>query len=150
MKWIFLNKHIIICASKYVLLLKIVMLKYFQFIAKMLLFLQTFIIAGLNISLYFFTLITEESFRISPCYSLELCIQMGISFLFSFAFSFSSFLSYSLGKTLLAFALLYSVPQGQNCLLLQASLDFLLLHSCPMIQRTSFFGVSSRRSFRSS
>ena len=26
--------------------------------------------------------------------SLELCIQMGISFLFSFAFSFSSFLSY--------------------------------------------------------
>ena len=29
-----------------------------------------------------------------PCYSLELCIQMGISFLFSFAFCFSSFLSY--------------------------------------------------------
>ena len=26
----------------------------------------------------------------APCYSLELCIQMGISFLFSFAFSFSS------------------------------------------------------------
>ena len=31
---------------------------------------------------------------ISPCYSLELCIQMGISFLFSFVFCFSSFLSY--------------------------------------------------------
>ena len=31
--------------------------------------------------------ITEEGF---PCYSLELCIQMVISFLFSFAFSFSS------------------------------------------------------------
>ena len=44
--------------------------------------------------LYFFTLITEEGFLISPCYSLELCIQMGISFLFSFAFGFSSFLSY--------------------------------------------------------
>ena len=28
---------------------------------------------------------------ISPCYSLELCIQMGISFFFSFAFLFSSF-----------------------------------------------------------
>ena len=28
---------------------------------------------------------------ISPCYSLELCIQMGISFLFPFAFCFSSF-----------------------------------------------------------
>ena len=48
--------------------------------------------------LYFFALITEEGFLISMCYSLELCIQMGISFLlsflFSFAFSFSSFLSY--------------------------------------------------------
>ena len=44
--------------------------------------------------LYFFALITEEGFLISPCYSLELCIQIGISFFFSFAFSFSSFLSY--------------------------------------------------------
>ena len=30
--------------------------------------------------LYFFALITEEGFLISPCYSLKLCIQMGISF----------------------------------------------------------------------
>ena len=44
--------------------------------------------------LYFFALITEEGFLISPCYSLKLCIQMGISFLFSFAFCFSSFHSY--------------------------------------------------------
>ena len=44
--------------------------------------------------LYFFALITEKGFLISPCYSLKLCIQMGISFLFSFAFGFSSFLSY--------------------------------------------------------
>ena len=43
------------------------------------------------IFLYFFALTTEKGFRISPCYSLELCIQMGISFLFSLAFSFSSF-----------------------------------------------------------
>ena len=28
--------------------------------------------------LYFFALITEEGFLISPCYSSELCIQMGI------------------------------------------------------------------------
>ena len=47
--------------------------------------------------LYFFALITEEGFLISPCYSLELCIQAGVSFLFSFAFSVSSFLSYSEG-----------------------------------------------------
>ena len=37
--------------------------------------------------LYFFAMITEEDFLISPCYSLELCIQMGISFLSSFAFT---------------------------------------------------------------
>ena len=39
---------------------------------------------------YFFALITEEGFLISPCCSLELCIQMGVSFLFSFVFSVSS------------------------------------------------------------
>ena len=44
--------------------------------------------------LYFFALIAEEGFLISPCYSSELCIQMLISFLFSFAFSFSSFHNY--------------------------------------------------------
>src|SRR5574337_413522 len=44
--------------------------------------------------LYFFALITEESFLISPCYSLELCIQMGVSFIFSFAFHFPSIHSY--------------------------------------------------------
>ena len=38
------------------------------------------------VSLYFFALITEEGFLISPCYSLKFCIQMGIAFLFSFAF----------------------------------------------------------------
>ena len=32
--------------------------------------------------------LSKFGFLISPCYSLELCIQMGISFLFSFAFSF--------------------------------------------------------------
>ena len=40
---------------------------------------------------YFFALTTEEGFLISPCYSLEFCIQIGISFLFSFPFGFSSF-----------------------------------------------------------
>jgi len=38
----------------------------------------------------------------------------------------------SLGRTLLAFALLHSVLQGQICLLLQVFLDFLLLHSSPL------------------
>ena len=43
--------------------------------------------------LYVFALIAEEGFLISPCYSLETCIQMGISFLFFFAFHFSSQIS---------------------------------------------------------
>ena len=39
---------------------------------------------------------------------------------------------YSLGKILLAFALLHSIFQGQICLLLKLFLDFLLLHSSPL------------------
>ena len=37
--------------------------------------------------LYFFALIAEEGFLISSCYSLELCIQMFICFLFSLLFA---------------------------------------------------------------
>ena len=43
-----------------------------------------------SLGLYFFALIAEEGFLISFCYSLELCIQMFISFLFSFAFQRNS------------------------------------------------------------
>ena len=41
-------------------------------------------------------------------------------------------LVHSFGKSLLAFALLHFVFQGQTCLLLQVSLDHLLLHSSPL------------------
>ena len=44
-----------------------------------------------------------------------------------------------LGKTLLAFALLHFVLQGQTCLLLQVSLDFLLLHPSPYNEKEIFF-----------
>ena len=44
-------------------------------------------------------------------------------------------------KTLLVFALLHSVLQGQICLLLQVSLDFLLLHSSPLWWKGHCFGV---------
>ena len=47
----------------------------------------------------------------------------------------------SLGKTLLDFALLHSVLQGQICLLLQVFLDILLLHSSlPITKKISFLG----------
>ena len=52
-------------------------------------------------------------FFISPCYSLELCIQMRISYLFSFAFHFSSFHSYLLGLLRQSFCFLcISFPWG--------------------------------------
>ena len=46
----------------------------------------------------------------------------------------------------LVFALLHFVLQGQTCLLLQVSLDFLLLHSSPLWWKGHlFFGVSCSR-----
>ena len=54
----------------------------------------------LSLSNIFFALITDKGFLFSPCYSLELCNQMGISFLFSFAFHFSSSLIAQLIKNL--------------------------------------------------
>ena len=51
----------------------------------------------------------------------------------------------SLGKTLLAFALLHSVFQGQIFLLLQVFLDFLLLHSSPLWWKGHLFWVLTLR-----
>ena len=48
---------------------------------------------------------------------------------------------HSLSKTLLAFVLLHSVLQGQICLLLQVSLNFLLLHSSPLLWKGHLFWV---------
>ena len=45
----------------------------------------------------------------------------------------------SLGKTLLAFAMLHFVLLGQICLLFQVSLDFLHLHSSPLYWKDIFF-----------
>ena len=47
-----------------------------------------------TVFLYFFALIAEEGLLVSPCYPLEVCIQMDISFLFSPPFHFCSFHSY--------------------------------------------------------
>ena len=47
----------------------------------------------------------------------------------------------SFGKTLLAFVLLLFVLQGQTCLLLQVSLDFLFLHSSPLWWKEHLFLV---------
>ena len=49
-----------------------------------LIFLKISILSCSIVFLYFFALFTEEDFLISPFYSLELCIQLSISYLFSF------------------------------------------------------------------
>ena len=46
-----------------------------------------------------------------------------------------------LAKLLLAFVVLHFVIQSQTCLLLQVSLDFLLLHSNPLWWKGNIFGV---------
>ena len=56
----------------------------------------------------------------------------------------------SLNKTLLAFALLHFVLQGQTCLLFQVYLDFLLLHSNPQWWKWHLSHVCSRKSCNSS
>ena len=48
---------------------------------------------------------------------------------------------HSLGKTLLAFALLHFVLQGQMCLLLQVSLDLIILHTSPLWWKGHLFWV---------
>ena len=70
--------------------------------------------------LYFFLLITEEGFLFSPCHSLEFCIQMGISFPFSFTFQFSpshSYLKGLLRQPFYFFAFLFHGDYLDPCLL---------------------------------
>ena len=57
---------------------------------------------------------------------------------------------HSLGRIHLAFALLHFVLQDQICLLLQVSWLPTFAFQSPVMNRTCFFGVSSRRSSRSS
>ena len=52
---------------------------------------RTFVGKGMSL---LFNMLFRLVITFLPCYSLELCIQMSISFLFSFAFHFSSFHSY--------------------------------------------------------
>ena len=75
------------------------------------------------VSLYFFALITEECFLVSPCYPLELCTQMGISFFFSFAFHFSSLLFRAICKA-----------SSDNCFAFFISFSWGWSWSLPLVQ----------------
>ena len=75
------------------------------------------------ISLYFFALTAEEGLflkKISPCYFLDLCSQMGMSFLFSFAFNsllFSAICKASSDNHFCLFAFLFLGDRLDPCLL---------------------------------
>ena len=73
-------------------------------------------------------------FLISPCYSLELRIQMGITFLFSSVFHFSSFLSYLEGLLRQTFCLFVFLFLGDD---LDHSLLYNITNFCPQFFRHS-------------
>ena len=86
--------------------------------------------------LYFSALFAEEGFLISPCYSLELCIQMGMSFLFSFAFCSSSFHSYLyglFGKPFCLFVFLFLGDGLDPSLLYNVMKESEVTQSCPTL-----------------
>ena len=70
----------------------------------------------------------EEGVLISPFYSLELCIQRGISFLFSFAFCFFSFFfCYGLPRKLFAFLHFFSL--GMILISMSCTTSWTSIHS---------------------
>ena len=77
--------------------------------------------------LYFFALITEEGFLISPCSSLALCIQMGISYFSPWPFAsllFSAIYNASSDKhfAFLHFFFLEIILITASCTILQTSI----------------------------
>ena len=84
--------------------------------------------------LYFFVLITEEGFLISPCYSLELCIQMDIPSFSSLPLAsllFSAIVRH-LQATILTFCVSFSWGWSWSLLLVQCHepLSIVLQASC--------------------
>ena len=90
------------------------------------------------VSLYFYVLITEEGFLISPCYSLELCIQMDISFLSPLPFTSLLFSAICKASSDNHFAFLHFFFWGM----------VLITSSCTML-RTSVHSSSGTVSIRS-
>ena len=78
---------------------------------------------------YFFALVTEEGFLISPCYSLELCIQMLISFLFSFTFYSLLFTAICKAPPDSHFVLLHLFPLGMVMIPASCSMSQTSVHS---------------------
>ena len=76
------------------------------------------------VSLYFFALITEEGFLISPCHSLELCIQVDLSV--CLLLSYKALLSYP-KETLYFLTFWFGILQSWVFLL------HLIILGCPLL-----------------
>ena len=78
---------------------------------------------------YFSVLITEEGFLISPCLSLELCIQMGISFLFSFPLASLLFSAICKGSSDSQFDFLHFFSMGTVLITASCTVSQTSIHS---------------------
>ena len=109
-------------------------------------------ISSLSLSivfLYFFALIPEEGFLISPCYSLELCIQMGISFIFSFAFACLLFTAICKASSDSHFAFSHCFFLGMilipvSCAMSWTSIHSSSVHSCHLFDHFQFSLIHGR------
>ena len=86
--------------------------------------------------LHFLALITEEGFIISPCYSLDLYIQMGMSFLSLLLFVSLLFTAACKAKLELFFTFLYDTDRLIFNCLYRASLDAQMVKNLPAVQET--------------
>ena len=77
--------------------------------------------------LYFFALIAEEGFLISSCYSLELCIQMLISFLSPLLFTSLLFICKASSDS--HFAFLHFFPMGMVWIPVSCTMSWTSVHS---------------------
>ena len=94
--------------------------------------------------LYFFALVTEEGFLISPCYSLELCIQMGM---FPFLFClFASLLFTAICNTCIKSVLLNTRICVCTCIHIHTHKYMILIVSEVLIILAFFFPPLSYKS----
>ena len=80
------------------------------------------------------------------CYSLELCIQMLISFLFSFAFPFSSFHSYLWALPRQAFCFFACLSMGMVLIPVSCTMSGTSIHEMITTPQMSFFWEFNRQS----
>ena len=94
-----------------------------------LIFLKRSLVSHFIIFIYFFALITEKGCLISPCYSLELCIQTGLSFLFSFAFASLLFIAICKASSENHFAFLHFFLLGMVLITASYTMSWTSIHS---------------------